>query len=211
MEIQEIRERLWNDDAFAIEQLDRLALFYNLKHTIRWAHDRSDTDLTESVAEHVYGLHILIDFLVPIIDADNTLDIAKLHTFATWHDMAETIVTDMPTRTKTDEHKEAEKRAEQDLVANAHAHEYAFLEMVFGEYDAQATPEAKIMKALDKLEPMFHLYFLTKKGFEEQYFDLVWSASAYRKHRRPYLESFELLVRIDDILYEKTKHLHPEE
>lgn len=210
MTIEETRKRILEDDEFVAKQLDNLALYYNLKHTIRWANTRGTEDITESVAEHVYGMHILIDYLVPLMDLESKLDRKLMHSYATWHDMAEAVVTDMTVRTKTEEHKQAEKEAEASLIDQSSDHLRPLLEKVFKEYDDRLTPEAKIVKALDKIEPMFHLYFLTTKGYGRDTFDLGWPAEKYREHRQPYIESFEILVRFDDVLYEKIKHLHPE-
>jgi 5'-deoxynucleotidase YfbR-like HD superfamily hydrolase len=209
MNLEETRKRILEDDEFVIKQLDTLALYYNLKHTIRWSHNRGNEDLTESVAEHVYGMHLLIDYFIPLIDAASQLDKEWLHSLATWHDMAEAVVSDMTTRTKTKEHMDAEKKAEAELVSSTGNHMKTLLERVFAEYDPRITPESKFIKAIDKIEPLFHLYFLTTKGFGSKSFDLGWPAEKYQAHRRPYLESFDILLRFDDILFEKTKHLHP--
>jgi len=210
MTLQETRKRILEDDEFVYKMLKDLAVYYNLKHTIRWANVRGVDDTTESVAEHVYGLHVLIDYLVPLIDPESKLDQSLMHSYATWHDMAEAIVSDMTNRTKTEQHKQAEKEAEKSLVNESADYLRPLLEKIFNEYDDRTTPEARLVKALDKIEPMFHLYFLTTKGYGPEAFDLGWPAEKYREHRKPYIEQFELLVRFDNVLFERTRHLHPE-
>lgn len=196
------------DDAFVRGELDKIALYYQLKHTTRWAHDR-DGDETESVAEHVYGMHILIDYFLPLIDEAGTMDRTLITQLATWHDMAEAVVSDMTTLTKTEEHKQAEKDAEVDLVTTATPHIQPSLQRIFDLYEAQETPEARFVKAIDKIEPIVHIYFLDwRKTDVKAKFDFGWSADVYREHRSHYLQHFALLKRIDDVLYASTKHLH---
>ena len=41
-----------------MEDLKRLQYLYGLKKEIRYAQTRTQDDSTESVAEHIYGMHI---------------------------------------------------------------------------------------------------------------------------------------------------------
>jgi putative hydrolase of HD superfamily len=211
MTITEIQEKILTDDAYALAELDKIALYYQLKHTIRWAHVRGGVDETESVAEHIYGMHILIEFFLPLIDSNQALNRETITSMATWHDIAEAVVTDMTTRTKTEAHKQAEQEAEIALIANAAPHLKTSLEELFVEFNAQATPEAKFVKAIDKIEPLFQLYFLSMKEPDlRPKFNLGWTAEAYQAHRAPYVDTFPLLKRIDTILMEATRDFHPQ-
>jgi 5'-deoxynucleotidase YfbR-like HD superfamily hydrolase len=211
MTIPEIQDRLYADDAYVLAELDKIALYYQLKHTIRWAHVRSGVDETESVAEHIYGMHILIDWFLPLIDTEHTLNRASITSMATWHDIAEAVVTDMTTRTKTEAHKQAEQAAETALIANAAPHLSTSLNHLFREFNAQETEEARFVKAIDKIEPLFQLYFLSKKEPDlRPKFDLGWTAEVYRAHRAPYIDPFPLIKRIDTVLMEATRDFHPE-
>lgn len=159
MTTKEIKELILTDDTFLQTELDSIISYYQLKHTIRWAHDRTE-DETESVAEHVYGLHILIDYFFPLVTEDTPMDLELVRQLATWHDMAEGFVGDMTTRTKTIEHQNNEKIAEAKLIETSPKHLTAMLKKVYEIYDARTTPESQFVKALDKIEPQFHLYFL---------------------------------------------------
>ena len=68
------------------------------------------------------------------------------------------------------------------------------------------------VKALDKIEPLFHLYFLSLKEKDyTKHFDLGWTADEYREHRSPYVNPFPIIKRFDDLLHHKVKatNFHP--
>ena len=76
---------LAEDDAVRTA-IGKIAEYYNLKHTVRWDHGRPG-DETESVAEHIFGMHLLLSFFTPLIDP--SLNRVLLGELATWHDLAE--------------------------------------------------------------------------------------------------------------------------
>lgn len=205
MTITEINAKIMNDEEFVLDELNTLTTYYELKHTMRWAHTRTE-DETESVAEHIYGMHILIDYFYPLIAETEPLNLETIRHLATWHDMAEAFVGDMTTRTKTKEHEQNEKLAESEIVKNAPAHLANMLQSVYEEYDARITIESKFVKAIDKIEPNLHLYFLSLKEKDySKYLDLGWTAEAYRTYREPYMRPFPLIQKFDEVLYKKSK------
>lgn len=208
MTIAEINKKIMTDQSFVTSELNKFTIYYNLKHTIRWAKNRNG-DVTESVAEHVYGMHVLCSYFLPLIDNNYELDRELIHTMITWHDMAEAIVSDMTTKSKTNQHKADEKEAEANIIENVESHLHKTLETIYNTYDKRLTREAKFVKALDKIEPMFHLYFLKTKDIDiNQNFSLEWEADEYREHRDTYVKEFALIKRFDDILYTETKEYY---
>lgn len=204
----EIKERLLNDTEFLVQELDKIALYYQLKHTPRWNHPRAQDEI-ESVAEHIYGMHILASYFMPLLDEQ--LDTETVRQLITWHDMAEAVVGDMTSRTKTDEHRKAEKDAEAKLLEIAPEHLLPKLQVTFNMFDSRTTPEATFVKAIDKIEPLFHMYFLTKQpGAVSQKFDLGWPSKIYQQYRQPYVSTIPLLLHFDSVLMELTKEFHPE-
>jgi|JI10StandDraft_1071094.scaffolds.fasta_scaffold348509_2 5'-deoxynucleotidase YfbR-like HD superfamily hydrolase len=209
MNINEIIDRLLHDDSFVESELQKFVTYFNLKHTIRWARDR-EGDYTESVAEHVFGMQVLLNYFLPLIDSEKEFDINLVYHMATWHDMAEAVVSDMTTKTKTQAHEEAEKQAEAMLMATAPAHLKDLLTTLYGTYDVRASAEAKFVKAIDKMEPMFHLYFLKQKGISvPDHYQMQWEADEYREHRANYVDAFPILKRFDDLLHEEIKEYYP--
>lgn len=209
MNINEIIGRLLHDDLFVESELQKFVTYFNLKHTIRWAKDR-EGDYTESVAEHVFGMQVLLNYFLPLIDSEREFDINLVYHMATWHDMAEAVVSDMTTKLKTQAHEEAEKQAEAMLIKTAPDHLKNTLTTIYSTYDVRTSAEAKFVKAIDKMEPMFHLYFLKQKGISvPDHYQMQWEADEYREHRAKYLDAFPILKRFDDVLYEETKEYYP--
>ncbi len=207
--MDQITQKILTDDVFLRQQLDLFVTYFNLKHTIRWAKNR-DGDYTESVAEHVFGMHVLLNYFLPLIDINNTLDKSLIYHMPTWHDMAEAIVSDMTTKLKTQAHEAAEKEAEQMLIETAPGHLKDMLRTIYTTYDIRDSVEAKFVKAIDKMEPMFHLYFLKHKGISvPDHYQMQWEADEYREHRARYVDTFPVLKRFDDVLYEETKEYYP--
>jgi 5'-deoxynucleotidase YfbR-like HD superfamily hydrolase len=195
--IQKFKDSLIIDDGLVQSEIEKILVYFNLKHTQRWNSERTGGSMVESVAEHVFGLHILAEYFLQL--QEDHLDGEMVRKLITWHDMAEAVVGDMPTKHKTETHKEAELTAEKQLVENAQHISYD-LNNVFNQYNNQNTRESQFVKALDKLEPVFHLVFLArKKNFVP--FNICWhSPEEYLAHRKPYIEKFSILQRFDDII-----------
>ncbi len=207
--MNQLTQKLLTDDVFLRQQLDLFVTYFNLKHTIRWAKNR-DGDYTESVAEHVFGMQVLLNYFLPLIDTEKEFDINLVYHMATWHDMAEAVVSDMTTKLKTRAHEAAEKEAEQMLIETAPEHLKDMLRTIYTTYDIRDSVEAKFVKAIDKMEPMFHLYFLKHKGISvPDHYQMQWEADEYREHRARYVDTFPVLKRFDDVLYEETKEYYP--
>ncbi len=175
MTIEEIRERILHDDTFVKSEISKIEIYYNLKRTTRYYARRSEGDVTESVAEHIYALHILCDYFAPL-HQDLNLDFLLVKKILTWHDMAEAIVGDMTSYTKTENHKQAELEAEIKLCKEATEHIKSDLEDVFSKMQDKTCMEANFAKALDKVEPLFHLTFLSHTPSFRP-FNLGWTAA----------------------------------
>lgn len=204
MTITEINEKIMNDKEFVKLELNKFSIYYNLKHTIRWARTRNG-DVTESVAEHIYGMHVLSSYFLPLIDNESKLNHELIHNMITWHDMAEAIVSDMTTKSKTEAHKASEKEAEASLTETATDHLQKTIQLIYSTYDDRSTEEAKFVKALDKIEPMFHIFFLKTKNVDmKAHFAFEWEANEYREYRAKFVDFFNVIKRFDDILYKET-------
>jgi 5'-deoxynucleotidase YfbR-like HD superfamily hydrolase len=150
-------------------------------------------------------MHLLASYFLPLIDSKNKLNHELIYTMITWHDMAEAIVSDMTTKSKTDQHKANEKEAEASLVENATDHLREIMQTIYNTYDDRTTEEAKFVKALDKIEPMFHLFFLKTKNLDMKvHFTFEWEADEYREHRAKFVDQFIIIKQFDDIFYHET-------
>jgi hypothetical protein len=70
MTITEIRQKLLASDEFVIAELQKVQTLYALKRVIRYNHTREHDVHTESVAEHVFGMHCLVEYFLPLEDLD---------------------------------------------------------------------------------------------------------------------------------------------
>lgn len=115
----------------------------------------------ESVSEHAFSTTVLALNLAEAVNVDpaaeglpGPLDVARVVRLALLHDLGESLVTDLPKRSADLLGAEAKHRAEREaMTAVLGELPWAARDVeLWGEYDAAATPEARIVKDADKLE-----------------------------------------------------------
>ena len=105
----------------------------------------------ESVAEHSWRIALMAMLLreeFPALDMDRVVDMCLIH------DLGECFTGDIPTFLKTDADRKTEDELLADWVASLPPALSARLGDLYREMDAQQTQEAKLYKALDKLEAL---------------------------------------------------------
>ncbi|KAM4125742.1 hypothetical protein ACB094_01G333300 [Castanea mollissima] len=135
----------------ASSAIDFLSLCHRLKTTKRAGWVKRDVKDPESIADHMYrmGLMALIASDIPGLDRDKCIKIAIVH------DIAEAIVGDItPSDGISKEEKSRREREALDhmcklLGGGSRAQEIGELWL---EYEENSSPEAKIVKDLDKVE-----------------------------------------------------------
>jgi len=130
--------------------VDFLTLIQSLKVTKRTGWIRKGIDGPESIADHMYRMSIMA-----LIAGDNEgLDHSRCMKIALAHDMAEALVGDItPHDNVTKEDKEAmERTAMQKMTSMLGKKTGDHLLALWEEYEAGTSPEAKLLKDLDKLE-----------------------------------------------------------
>lgn len=153
--------------------LDFLRAAERLKATKRSAY--TSTGETESVAEHTWRLCLMAMVLAP---AFPDVDVARLLRICIVHDLGEAVSGDIPA-------PEQARRLAADPAASKGAGERTDLltltatlpeasrqEIValWDEYEAAATPEARLAKALDKLETILqHTQGENPPGFDHRF------------------------------------------
>ena len=122
-----------------------------LKDALRSAHTSSGRQ--ESVAEHTWRLCLLATLVAPDYD---DLDELRLLKICIVHDLGEAIRGDVPAvRQEAGVSKAAEERADlARLITPLSEATRAELLALWDEYEAAATAEARLAKALDKLETL---------------------------------------------------------
>ena len=103
----------------------------------------------ETVAAHSWRTALLAMLLAPEFPE---LDMNKVIRMCLIHDLGEAVTGDIPAFEKTDEHRSQERLALAQLVDTAPAADAAQMHALFAEMDALQTPEARLYKALDRIE-----------------------------------------------------------
>jgi len=133
----------------AREYLDIIHIAERLKDTPR--HCTTSHGRTESVAEHSWRISLMALLLrneFPDVDINKVVNMCLIH------DLGECFTGDIPTFIKTDAERETEDSLLQKWVNSMPAEVSNDLTALFSEMEAQKTAEAKIYKALDKLEAL---------------------------------------------------------
>lgn len=129
------------------ELLEFLAMAEKLKCNTR--HSYTSSGRHESVAEHSFRLALMAYMVsdeVPEIDTDKVIRMCLIH------DLGEAITGDIPSFEKTDSDEEAEDSAVSGFVNQLPEYWKKQLGEMYSEMNELKTPEAKLYKALDKLE-----------------------------------------------------------
>ena len=129
------------------ELLDILHVAERLKDTTR--HCTSSKGRPESVAEHSWRLALMAMLLrreFPELDINRVVDMCLIH------DLGECFTGDIPAFLKTETDRETEDELLRRWVASLPEETARALAALYEEMDAQQTAEARLYKALDKLE-----------------------------------------------------------
>ena len=133
----------------AREFLDMLHVAEILKDTPR--HCTTSKRRTESVAEHSWRIALMAFWLrgeFPELDIDRVVRMCLIH------DLGECFTGDIPTFLKTDVDRDTEDSLLAQWVKTLPPAVSEEMQALYAEMDAQETPEAKLYKALDKLEAL---------------------------------------------------------
>ncbi len=129
--------------------LDFLAIAEKLKCNTR--HSWTSSGRHESVAEHSWRLALMALLLK---DELPEIDMTKVIRMCLIHDMGEAVTGDIPAFVKTEKDTEVEANAVETLLQHLPQPQRGELTALFAEMDALETREAKLYKALDKLEAL---------------------------------------------------------
>ena len=131
----------------ARQLIDFLEIIGNLKQNTR--HVWSATGRQESVAEHCWRLSVMA-----LLVAENLpgIDIDKVVKMCLIHDFGEALTGDIPSFNKTKKDEEKESFAIADLLKQLPGKTAGEFSDLFSEMNEQSSAEAKLFKALDKME-----------------------------------------------------------
>ncbi len=143
---------------FVLAEVKKIQYLYGLKREIRYGRNRPEDDLTESVAEHLYGMQVLAHYFLPLENPAADWDKLKILTMITLHDLDEIETGDTIAYLKTTDMYETEKIAREKVISSSPMHLQDQLKRLSDEYETRVTPEAKFVKAIDAFEPLIQLY-----------------------------------------------------
>jgi len=158
------------EEQIEIKQIiEFLQLAEKLKCTLR--HGWTSTGRQESVADHCWRLALMVMLCNPYLD--QKINIERALKMALVHDIAESITGDIPYFEAPEGSKAKEKKKKEERKAMTKIRELLpsnLKEEIYGlweEYEAGETYEAKVVKALDKLEAQLQINASDKKWILE--------------------------------------------
>lgn len=129
------------------ELLDILAVAHRLKINTR--HCFMENGRQESVAEHSWRVSLMA---LLVADEYPQLDMDRVIRMCLIHDLGEAFTGDIPAFEKTDADRKVEVDQFRQWIERFPDPAKTTFQSLLKEMDAQETPEAKLFKALDKLE-----------------------------------------------------------
>lgn len=132
-------------DATGMTEL--LGVLERLKNNTR--HSWTSSGRQESVAEHSWRCAVLALLLR---DEFPEADMGRVMEMCLVHDFGEALTGDIPVFWKTDADERTEEKAVETLLSPLPDGPREELQALFAEIDARETPEARIFRAIDRLE-----------------------------------------------------------
>ncbi|MEZ4200168.1 MAG: HD domain-containing protein, partial [Candidatus Paceibacterota bacterium] len=163
MTLEETQQRILTSDEFVLEETKKLQVLYTMKRVIRYHQDRREPLDTESVAEHVYAAQVLAQYFLPLEDPEGKLDRLRILEMLLVHDISEIGTGDIVGWMKTTADREEEARQQAAVLATLPNTIQKHYQTLLTEYEERQTKEAKFAKAVEKMDPFFHLYMPERK------------------------------------------------
>ena len=190
----------WSEEEILNEVQD-IRYLYKLKEVVRYNIPRKEEYLSETVAEHVYGMLTLARYFLMLDDPKKEMDQEKIMQIILWHDADEIETSDTPTHLKTETEVQEGKDALVEVVKRSPEILQESIAKQLQELEELKTKEAQFVKALDKLEPSFHLFsenarimLVNGMGFTEKQFNYV------ERNKHDYTQPFPVMHKFQGVL-----------
>ena len=159
-------------------------------------HSTTVGGITETVAAHSWRLSVLALLVAPEFPE---IDGNKLIRMCLIHDFGEAITGDIPSFLKTKDHEKTEDNAVQTLLATLPEPQRGHLSALFSEMDALESQEARIYKALDKLEAVIQHNESDISTWLPLEYDLQQTYAVENASEFPYLKQLRALMLEDTL------------
>ena len=159
-------------------------------------HSTTVGGITETVAAHSWRLSVLALLVAPEFPE---IDGNKLIRMCLIHDFGEAITGDIPSFLKTKDHEKTEDNAVQTLLATLPEPQRGQLSALFSEMDALESQEARIYKALDKLEAVIQHNESDISTWLPLEYDLQRTYAVENASEFPYLKQLRALMLEDTL------------
>jgi 5'-deoxynucleotidase YfbR-like HD superfamily hydrolase len=183
-----------------LEDVTRLQYLYGLKEVIRYDQKRTAPDHSESVAEHLYGMQLLAQYFLPLEDPERCWDKARIYEMITAHDMSEIENGDVISWIKTSEMRAQEALDLEITLAKAPKSMRIALTFLTKEYEDQLTIESKFCKAIDKIEPLVHVFRDNKRKL---FYDNKTTAERSLSVKEPYVKEFTFISKFARVIHDE--------
>lgn len=197
MNLEESRKQIMTSDEFVVSELLKVQYLYGLKKEIRYGTERNLESDTESVAEHIFGMHCLIDYFAPLENPDADWDMNRIRQICQYHDIDEIETGDVVGYLKSDMVHDDKRKAKELVVAKLPDSLQSPLRNIIVEYEAQQTIESQFVKALDKIEPVFQLY---NQAGKETLARLKTTKDQHDRIKFPYVQGFPYIRRFAEVM-----------
>lgn len=145
-------------DQHILDEVQRIKYLYKMKGVIRYNRERDKNNRAESVAEHIYGMMVLIHYFLPLEDPEQKWDRQKIMDMAVYHDIDEIEHGDVISYQKTDADRAREKEDGETALRSSPQNMVVDVRDLLEEYESQETVESRFVKAIDKIEPAFEVF-----------------------------------------------------
>ena len=200
MDVSTIRQQILDSEQFVIDELRKVQTLYELKRVIRYDHERIHELDTESVAEHIFGKQCLVDYFLPLEDLEVKLDPVRIRTMIQYHDIDEVETGDIVGYRKSAHDQANERLAAESVINKLPSLLQTSARDALNEYEGMRTPEAKFVKALDKVEPVFHIYSEAGKATLAR---LKTTKTQHDSIKFPYVRDFPIIKRFVEVMTEQ--------
>jgi putative hydrolase of HD superfamily len=159
-------------------------------------HSTTVGGITETVAAHSWRLAVLALMIAPEFPG---IDGNKLIRMCLVHDFGEAITGDIPSFLKTQAHEATEENAVQTLLSTLPGAQRDDLTALFAEMDALETTEARLYKALDKLEAVIQHNESDISTWLPLEYELQQTYAVENANEFPYLKELRALMLEDTL------------